>query len=131
MLEMEARVMSPRFFMIGTKSAGLEMTPDEILQQQEHRPWPVPRSPWIMRQTWNDLLFAHWSMPAEDVSRLLPRELELDLFDGKPWVAVTLSHDRCGLPRDAAAAGVVGVCGAQRADLCDISGKAGSVLLQP
>jgi uncharacterized protein YqjF (DUF2071 family) len=45
-----------------------------------------------MRQTWNDLLFAHWSMPTEDVSRLLPRELELDLFDGKAWVAVTPFH---------------------------------------
>src|SRR5712671_3841687 len=92
MLEMEARVMSPRFFMIGTKSAGLEMTRDEILQQQQHRPWPVPSSPWIMRQTWNDLLFAHWSIPAEQLRPFVPPELPLDLYEGKAWVAVTPFH---------------------------------------
>src|SRR5438105_2847952 len=68
------------------------MTPDEIIRQQDHRPWPVPRAPWIMRQTWNDLLFAHWSLPAEELRRLVPRGLELDLFDNKSWVAVTPFH---------------------------------------
>jgi uncharacterized protein YqjF (DUF2071 family) len=45
-----------------------------------------------MRQTWNDLLFAHWSLPSEELRRLVPRELELDLFDNKAWVAVTPFH---------------------------------------
>jgi uncharacterized protein YqjF (DUF2071 family) len=45
-----------------------------------------------MRQTWNDLLFAHWSLPAGELRRLVPRELELDLFDNKAWVAVTPFH---------------------------------------
>ena len=68
------------------------MTPEQILQRQEHRPWPLPRSPWIMRQTWNDLLFAHWSLPAEALRPLVPPELSLDLYDGKAWVAVTPFH---------------------------------------
>ena len=35
------------------------MTPEEILAVHEHRPWPLPRRPWLMRQQWNRLLFAH------------------------------------------------------------------------
>jgi uncharacterized protein YqjF (DUF2071 family) len=70
----------------------VSMTPEEILQHKDHRPWPLPRSPWIMRQTWNDLLFAHWSLPAEQMRPLVPPELGLDLFDGKAWVAVTPFH---------------------------------------
>jgi uncharacterized protein len=68
------------------------MTPHEILQHQTHRPWPIPATPWIMRQTWNDLLFAHWSLPPEQIRPLVPPELSLDLFDGKAWVAVTPFH---------------------------------------
>ena len=25
-----------------------------------HRSWPLPKLPWTMTQTWNDLLFAHY-----------------------------------------------------------------------
>jgi uncharacterized protein YqjF (DUF2071 family) len=41
-----------------------------------------------MEQTWRDLLFAHWSYPAEEVRALVPNELPLDTFDGKAWVGV-------------------------------------------
>jgi uncharacterized protein len=68
------------------------VTSDEILQQQAHRPWPLPSTPWIMRQTWNDLLFAHWSLPPEELRPLVPPEFALDLFDAKAWVAVTPFH---------------------------------------
>ena len=30
------------------------------LARLDHRPWPIPRSPWTWRQSWRDLLFAHW-----------------------------------------------------------------------
>ena len=33
------------------------MKPDEILLQTAHRPWPLPQGPWVMRQTWDRLLF--------------------------------------------------------------------------
>jgi uncharacterized protein YqjF (DUF2071 family) len=68
------------------------MAPNEILQYQDHRPWPVPKTPWFMRQTWNDLLFAHWSLAAEELRPLVPPELSLDLFEGNAWVAVTPFH---------------------------------------
>jgi len=41
-----------------------------------------------MYQRWHDLLFAHWALPVDQVRPLVPRELELDTFDGKAWVGV-------------------------------------------
>ena len=32
------------------------------LEKVEHRPWPLPDGPWVMTQTWHDLLFAHWAL---------------------------------------------------------------------
>jgi len=49
---------------------------------------PLPRGWWAMYQRWNDLLFAHWPVPAEDLRRRLPPGLELDLFDGQAWLGV-------------------------------------------
>lgn len=43
---------------------------------------------WIMRQTWHDLLFMHWRVPAESLRPLIPPPLEPDLFDGAAWVGV-------------------------------------------
>ena len=42
-----------------------------------------------MEQRWHDLLFMHWGLPPEQVRALVPAELELDIRDGKAWVAVT------------------------------------------
>ncbi|HVN20055.1 MAG TPA: DUF2071 domain-containing protein [Dongiaceae bacterium] len=41
-----------------------------------------------MKQTWHDLLFAHWSMPLADIKPLIPIELPLDTFDGHAWIGV-------------------------------------------
>jgi uncharacterized protein YqjF (DUF2071 family) len=54
----------------------------------EHRPWPLPDRPWVMKQTWNALLFAHWEVRASALRSLVPSELTLDTFDGAYWVAV-------------------------------------------
>jgi len=59
-----------------------------LLRHTDHRPFPLPRAPWISRQNWHDLLFAHWEIPSERIRPLVPRDLELDLFDGKAYVAV-------------------------------------------
>src|ERR1700694_511662 len=58
----------------------------------DHRPFPLPRGPWIMKQNWHDLLFAHWEVAAEQVRRLVPDSLDLDLFGGKAYVAVAPFH---------------------------------------
>ena len=46
-----------------------------------------------MYQRWHDLLFAHWALPAEQVRPLVPRELDLDTFDGKAWIGVIQNMD--------------------------------------
>ena len=42
-----------------------------------------------LRMTWSDLAFLHWRLPAEEIRALVPPPLEVDLFDGSAWVAVT------------------------------------------
>lgn len=58
------------------------------LDVTDHRPWPRPSGSWIMRQTWADLLFAHWRVPADAVASRLPRGLQLDTFEGQAWLGV-------------------------------------------
>jgi uncharacterized protein YqjF (DUF2071 family) len=55
----------------------------------DHRPWPVPREPWTMAQTWESLLFAHWAVPADTLRVLVPSSVDLDTFDGHAWLGVT------------------------------------------
>ena len=59
-----------------------------ILNEVAHRPWPMPESPWLMTQTWHDLLFAHWPVDAESLRAHVPNGFEIDTFDGQAWVAV-------------------------------------------
>lgn len=65
------------------------MTKKEILSHTAHRPWPLPSGPWVMQQTWQDLLFAHWPVPPEELRPLIPEGLNLDIFEGKAWVGIT------------------------------------------
>ncbi|HEX7049060.1 MAG TPA: DUF2071 domain-containing protein [Longimicrobiales bacterium] len=53
-----------------------------------HRPWPLPAGPWIMRQSWCELLFAHWPLPPDILRPLVPARLALDTFDDSAWVSV-------------------------------------------
>jgi uncharacterized protein len=59
-----------------------------IIHITAHRPWPMPSSPWVMRQTWNDLLFAHWPVDAATLREKIPSGFELDEFDGQAWVGI-------------------------------------------
>lgn len=59
------------------------------LEHLEHRPWPPPQRGWVMGQTWEDLLFAHWRVTADEVREHVPPGLEVDEFDGSAWLAVT------------------------------------------
>lgn len=60
----------------------------DVVRAVEHRPWPLPRGPWIMAQRWHDLLFAHWPIAVETLRPLVPPQLELDTFDGETWVGI-------------------------------------------
>ncbi len=54
-----------------------------------HRPWPLPERPWVMGQTWERLLFAHWAVPPAALAALVPPPLALDTFGGDAWIGVT------------------------------------------
>jgi uncharacterized protein len=71
------------------------------LRHSGHRPWVLPGRPWVMGQSWCDLLFAHWPVPVAEVRAHVPRELELDLFDGEAWISVTPFEVRGTRPRGA------------------------------
>src|SRR5436190_2686663 len=57
-------------------------------QRMDHRPWPVPQAPWRWRQSWRDLLFAHWPVPAASLRHLVPKDVEIQEFGGTSWVGV-------------------------------------------
>jgi uncharacterized protein len=64
------------------------MKPAEILRQKAHRPWPLPQGPWVMRQTWDRLLFAHWPVHFDALRPLVPAALELDRYDREAWLGI-------------------------------------------
>jgi hypothetical protein len=70
-----------------------------VLGATAQRPWPMARGPWIMTQTWNDLLFAHWPLSAAAVRARVPAGLELDLFEGQAWLGIVPFHMTNVAPR--------------------------------
>lgn len=59
----------------------------------------MPEAPWVMTQTWNDLLFAHWPVDKEMLRAKVPPGLELDLFSGQAWVGIVPFHMTNVAPR--------------------------------
>ena len=60
-----------------------------ILEDVSHREWPLPTNPWVLKQSWNDLLFTHWPVARDRLRELVPSFLEIDTFDNEAWLAVT------------------------------------------
>ena len=59
-----------------------------MISDTAHRPWPLPRQPWIMRMEWHDLLFMHWPVSSDALRRYIPQSLAIDVFDGSAWIGV-------------------------------------------
>lgn len=71
----------------------------QLLDVHQHRPWPLPASPFLMTMSWHDLLFAHWRVPVARLRELVPQSLELDLWQGDAWIGVVPFHmTQVGLP---------------------------------
>ncbi len=51
-------------------------------------PRPLPPGRWRMAQRWNDLLFAHWPVPASSLAPLIPEGLQVDTFQGSAWLGI-------------------------------------------
>ena len=60
-----------------------------VLGETDHRPWPLPKAPWLMGQAWVNLLFAHWRVPEEALRPVVPPQLPLDTYDGSAWLGIT------------------------------------------
>ena len=61
---------------------------DDILSQTEHRPWKLPTENWKFYQEWNNAIFLHWQVELAELKKFVPKELEIDLFKGKPWISL-------------------------------------------
>lgn len=59
-----------------------------ILNRTAHRPWPLPSGPWVMAQSWHNLLFAHWPVDAAMLRAHIPAQLEIDTFEGHAWIGI-------------------------------------------
>jgi uncharacterized protein len=70
----------------GLKAAGRQ---SRSLEEVGHRPWPVPPGRWVMGQTWEQQLFAHWRVPVEELRARVPAGLEVEEHDGSAWVGIT------------------------------------------
>ena len=62
--------------------------PSSIVNDVAHRPWPPPDGPWVMTQSWHDLLFAHWPVAVDHIRGMIPPGLELELYDHQAWLGV-------------------------------------------
>jgi uncharacterized protein len=58
------------------------------LPPDDHRPWPVPREPWAITQTWHHVLFAHWPVSPTALRPLVPAALRLETFERAAWVGI-------------------------------------------
>src|ERR687897_7378 len=62
--------------------------PEAVLGSTEHRPYPVPSGPWVLRMSWRDLLFMHWPVEVEELRPLVPPALSIDTFERSAWLGV-------------------------------------------
>ena len=60
----------------------------EILKYNDHRPWSTPIKKWNFYQEWNNAIFLHWKVELKELSKFVPCNLQIDLFDGQPWVSL-------------------------------------------
>lgn len=70
-----------------------------ILRTNAHRQTPLPKGEWIMRQSWQELLFAHWPISAQALRPLIPAALTLDTFEREAWVGIVPFRMRDVSPR--------------------------------
>src|SRR4051794_24649738 len=59
------------------------------LSHTPHRPSPLPQGPWVMGQTWLDILFAHWPVAPEALRPAVPPAVPIDTFQGNAWIGIT------------------------------------------
>jgi uncharacterized protein len=71
-----------------TLPIGCATMASDITAQVEHRPWPLPKTRWVLFMRWHDLLFLHWPVRPELIRPLIPEPVELETFDGWAWIGI-------------------------------------------
>lgn len=64
------------------------MKAKDILKQVKHRPFKVPKRPWVYYQEWNNVIFLHWKVSKDLLEPLLPKGIKLDTINGESWVSL-------------------------------------------
>ncbi|MFD0870755.1 MULTISPECIES: YqjF family protein [Paenibacillus] len=53
-----------------------------------HFPPAQDEDAWIMKQSWQHVLFLHWPVPVSSIRERVPRPLTIDTFKGQAWLGV-------------------------------------------
>jgi uncharacterized protein len=78
----------------------MHLTAEQILDHKEHRPFPLPDSPYVYYQEWRKAIFLHYEADPSQLEKLIPSFVKLDLFEGKAYVslvAFTVCHARAAM----------------------------------
>ncbi|MBJ7571098.1 DUF2071 domain-containing protein [Bacillus halotolerans] len=59
-----------------------------MTERSQQKNISVPEGIWIMKQTWNDVLFAHWPVNYSTLRAKIPPILDIDTYNGQAWVSV-------------------------------------------
>jgi uncharacterized protein YqjF (DUF2071 family) len=71
---------------VGVRAVDIAVRQRGALRDTDHRPWPLRPGRWLVAQTWESSLFAHWRVEATAVQALLPDGLEVETYDGSAWL---------------------------------------------
>ncbi|MEW9677729.1 DUF2071 domain-containing protein [Lentibacillus sp. L22] len=61
---------------------------NNIIKSTDHREYPLPNGPWMMTQTWENVLFLHWPVAKKELQDHIPSGLDLDTYDGNAWISI-------------------------------------------
>ena len=78
----------PEYDCASSETVSETVSETALVESVQHRPWPMPSGPWIMAQSWHDLLFAHWPVSSEELRAGIPASLEIDTYDGQAWLGI-------------------------------------------
>ena len=81
-----------QYTMASALAAGCSIGGKSVTAETAHRPWPMPETRWAMSMRWHDLLFLHWPVHPKLIRPLIPREIDLDTFDGQCWIGIVPFH---------------------------------------
>lgn len=61
---------------------------DALFQNVSHRPWALPQGQWSYYQEWNKVLFLHWQVPTNELTKLIPDGISIDTYNGESWISL-------------------------------------------